>query len=82
MIFLKTPINSTLCLCTILILSIIVLLLFVIIMLNLKIGSVNKNKSFKLLSGSTTLFLIIFLPQMMSIIVFELLLKIRWTLYY
>lgn len=82
MVFLKTPINSTLCLCTILIFSIlmlfllnvefmsyifilvyvggiVLLFLFVIIMLNLKLESANSTTSFKLLSGSSVLFLLV-----------------------
>ena len=86
MVFLKTPINSTLCLCIILLMStillfllhvefmsyifilvyvggIVLLFLFVIIMLNLKVESIKNNESFKLLSGSTLLFLVVLKAQ-------------------
>jgi NADH-quinone oxidoreductase subunit K len=43
--------------------GIVLLFLFVIIMLNLKVESIKNNESFKLLSGSTLLFLVVLKAQ-------------------
>lgn len=93
MIFLKTPINTALCLGTVLLLStiilfiahveflsyvfilvyvggIVLLFLFVIIMLNLKVDYSKSKDSFRILSGSTVLFL--FFIKLQSILFTEL----------